>query len=84
MLNNVAAALMDTSMMRQVVDGDVERRKALGEDLRSLQRRLKQCGAPLPHRPAYCLRPCLTLAAFQQPIRCCVPCHPVGLLPGFT
>ena len=45
-LNNVAAALMDTSMMRQVVDGDLEKRKALGEELRSLQRRLKQCPPP--------------------------------------
>ncbi len=27
-LNNAAAAVMDTSMMRQVVNGDVEKRKA--------------------------------------------------------
>lgn len=65
LLNNVAAALMDTSMMRQVVDGDLEKRKNLGEELRSLQRRLKQC-APPPPCPSVCApliraAPCVVL-----------------------
>lgn len=72
LLNNVAAALMDTSMMRQVVDGDLEKRKNLGEELRCLQRRLKQCAPP----PCPSLWVCLMWApaCVILPRNCCL--HP--------
>lgn len=53
----VARVIINGGMTVQVVDGDLDKRKSLSEELRNLQRRLKQCAPAAPpcnHDSAFC------------------------------